>query len=192
MLPRVLDAPFGSAKPEAVGELALQRVPVLLLLLVRQLEYGVVELLELLVLLHDRRIAAPFGRGLGTASAAAASTSVLALNKRDSRSVSANWHVGGQMRRSPFRSFFCPLSRVIWDFSRSRDAMENFWTAAAKRKRQWEVAAVAPQWLAPALAWTLSTSLRQEGSIYPRGTAYQGEMEIKQRLMAIGKMVHIT
>jgi hypothetical protein len=67
--------PFGTAEAEAVGQLALEGVPVLLSLFLGQLEEAIVELLESLVLLCDGRIVAPASRlRIAAATSTTAST----------------------------------------------------------------------------------------------------------------------
>ena len=74
------NAPFRTAEAEAVRQLALQRIPILLLLLLWQLQQGVVVFLEPRVLLDDDAKVAPAAilRSAATATAAAAA-SILAL-----------------------------------------------------------------------------------------------------------------
>lgn len=71
--------PFRTTEPEAIGELASQRLPILLLLLIRELEECVIELLQVLVLLDDSRIVHPSTTCATASSAGATSTAVLAL-----------------------------------------------------------------------------------------------------------------
>ena len=158
------DVPFRSAESEAVGQLALQRIPVLLLLLVRQLENGVVVLLKLLVLLHNRRIVAPFGGSLSTATAVAASTSVLTLK------ISQSLPIGTLMNKcaahpEAFSAHCCAWYRILaravmrWKFSR----------AQRERKHQWELLQSPRYGLhLSALEWDLSGKPPQvQGSSYP-------------------------
>lgn len=77
----MVDSPFGATKAEAVGQLAPQRVPVLCLLFLRQLQKRVVITLQLLILLGHGGVVLPLGAslaGTAAASAAAASTSASA------------------------------------------------------------------------------------------------------------------
>lgn len=67
--------PFRAAESEAVGELSTESIPVLLLLLIRQLEQGVVESLEVLVLLDDGWVRAPVAVPSTTAAAASSTSS---------------------------------------------------------------------------------------------------------------------
>lgn len=75
--------PFGTAEAEAVGKLALQGIPKLLLLILGELDQGVVELLELRILLLEGRVVAPAAVVASTAAAstaaAKAATSLAAL-----------------------------------------------------------------------------------------------------------------
>jgi hypothetical protein len=66
--------PFRAAESEAIGKLPTERIPVLLLLLIREFEQSVVESLEVLMLLDDGWVRAP-AVVPSTAAAAASSTS---------------------------------------------------------------------------------------------------------------------
>jgi hypothetical protein len=80
-----LDAPLRTAEAEAVGQFAPQCLPELRLLFVGELKQRVVVLLELLVLLLERRIVSPAVSALAaaaTTASTATSTSVLSLFAR--------------------------------------------------------------------------------------------------------------
>lgn len=72
-----------AAESEAVGQFALQRIPVLRLFLLGQLEQGVVVSLELLVVLGRSCVVSPAGASIACLlpATAAATSSVLALHK---------------------------------------------------------------------------------------------------------------
>ncbi len=67
------DLPLGTTESEAVGKLASHSIPVLGLLLLRKLEKGIVEGLEVLVLLDQRRIVPP-GAAASTTTTSSSAT----------------------------------------------------------------------------------------------------------------------
>ena len=76
--------PFGAAKSEAVGKLASERLPEFLLLLLREIEEGIVVVLKVLIFLDDGRVS-PAASSRAMAAAAAittASSATLSLRNK--------------------------------------------------------------------------------------------------------------